>query len=84
MKPKNPAKNTKVKLIVKVEGSNGVEITGQVKIKVGGDTITKTLKNGKLKLNLGKFPKGKHKVKVTYLGSTNVEGSTDTVKFTVS
>ena len=34
-----------------------------------GDTITRTLKDGKLKLNLGKFAKGKHKVKVTYLGS---------------
>ena len=48
-----------------VEGSDGVEVTGQVKIKVGGDTITKTLKDGKLKLNLGKFATGKHKVKVT-------------------
>jgi 5'-nucleotidase len=84
VKPKNPTKNTKVKLIVKVEGSDGVEITGQVKIKVGGDTITKTLEDGKLKLNLGKFAKGKHKVKVIYLGSATVEGSTDTVKFTVS
>ena len=43
---------------MKVEGSDGVEITGQVKIKVGGDTITMTLKDGKLKLNLGKFDQG--------------------------
>ena len=40
-----------------------------MKIKVGGKTVTKTLKNGKLKLSLGKFGKGTHKVKVVYLGS---------------
>ena len=49
-----------------------------------GDTITKTLTNGKLKLNLGKFAKGKYKVKVLYLGSSTVEDSDDTVKFSVS
>ena len=84
VKPNNLTPKKKVKLIVDVDGSNGVEATGQVKIKVDGDTITKTLKNGKLKLNLGKFGKGKHKVKVTYLGSSTVEGSDDKVTFTVS
>ena len=84
VKPKNPTTKQKVKLTVKVQGANGVEATGQVKIKVDGKTITKTLKDGKLKLNLGKFGKGKHKVKVTYLGSTTVEESQDTVTFTVS
>ena len=49
MKPKNPNKNNKVKLTAKVEGSDGVEATGEVKIKVGGKTRTKTLTNGKLK-----------------------------------
>jgi hypothetical protein len=84
VKPKNPTTKQKVKLTVEVDGANGVEATGKVKIKVDGETITKTLQNGKLKLNLGKFGKGKHKVKVTYLGSATVEDSKDTVTFTVS
>ena len=46
VKPNNPAPKQKVKLIVEVEGSDGVEITGKVKIKVDGDTITRTLKDG--------------------------------------
>jgi hypothetical protein len=84
VKPKNPTTKQKVALTVKVKGDNGVEATGKVKIKVDGETITKTLKDGRLELNLGKFGKGKHKVKVTYLGSTTVEESQDTVTFTVS
>ena len=76
VKPNNLTPKKKVKLIVEVEGSDGVEATGKVKIKVDGDTMTKKLKNGKLKLDLGKFGKGKHKVKMTYLGSSTVEGST--------
>ena len=84
VKPTSPTIHQKVKLTVQVEGSDGVEATGQVTIKVGGKTVTKTLTDGTLKLNLGRFGKGKHKVKVAYLGSASVEGSTDTVKFTVS
>jgi predicted extracellular nuclease len=84
VKPKKPKAGRTVKLKVTVVGDNGVEATGQVKIKVGNKTKTKTLKNGKLKLNLGKFGKGKHKVKVVYLGSATVEGSKDKVTFTVT
>ncbi len=84
VKPAKPKAGNKVKLKIDVDGDNGVEATGKVKIKVGGDTIKATLKNGKVTVNLGKLGKGKHKVKVTYLGSTFVEDSTDTVKFTVS
>jgi hypothetical protein len=84
VKPDHPTPKKKVRLSVEVDGTHGVEATGQVKITVAGDTVTKTLKNGKVKLNLGTFGKGTHKVKVVYLGSGNVEGSTDTVRFTVS
>ena len=62
-----------MKLTVDVDGANGVEATGQVKVVVDGDVVaTKFLSNGKLKLNLGKFGKGQHKVKVVYLGSSTV------------
>jgi hypothetical protein len=83
IKPKHPTKQQKVTLTVKVEGANGVEATGKVKVKVDGHTIKATLDDGKVKLNLGKFGNGKHKVKVIYLGSSNVEGSQDELTFTV-
>ena len=81
--PNRPSKKQKVKLTVKVKGANGVEATGKVKIKVDGETITATLDDGKLKLNLGKFGKGRHKIKVIYLGSSTVEEGDDTVTFRV-
>jgi hypothetical protein len=84
IKPNHPTKKQKVKLTVKVDGANGVEATGQVKVIVDGESRTKTLEDGKLKLNLGKFGKGKHKVKVVYLGSSTVEGSDTKVTFTVT
>ncbi len=83
VKPKKVTPKKKVKLKIDVEGDHGVEATGQVKIKVDGETVTKTLKNGKLTLNLGKFGKGTHKVKVEYLGSALLEGSKTKVTFTV-
>ena len=81
--PNRPTKKQKVKLTVKVKGANGVEATGKVKIKVDGETMTATLDDGKLKLNLGKFGKGQHKIKVMYLGSSTVEEGEDTVTFRV-
>ena len=85
IKPNHPKKNQKVMLTVKVKGANGVEATGQVKVVVDGDVVaTKFLDDGKLKLNLGKFGKGHHKVKVIYLGSSTVEGSDDKVTFNVT
>jgi len=83
VKPDNLTPKKKVKLTVEVKVVNGLEATGQVKITVGGDTVTRTLKNGELELNLGKFDQGTHKVKVVYLGTANIEGSKDTVTFTV-
>ena len=85
IKPDHPKKNQKVKLTVKVTGANGVEATGQVRVIVDGDVVaTKFLDDGKLKLNLGKFGKGHHKVKVVYLGSSTVEDSDDKVTFNVT
>ena len=83
VKPQQPTTNQKVKLTVKVETTTGVEATGKVEITADGDTDTKTLNNGTLKLNLGKFGKGKHKVKVVYLGTSNIEGSKAKETFTV-
>ena len=54
-------------------------LPGDVK---AGDKLL--LDDGKLKLNLGKFGKGKHKVNVIYLGSSTVEGSDDKVTFNVT
>jgi Bacterial Ig-like domain (group 3) len=82
-KPNHPTKKQKVKLTVKVDGDNGIEATGKVKIKVEGDTMTAVLDNGQVKVNLGKFGRGTHKVKVIYLGSASLEGSETTEKFTV-
>ena len=84
VKPNHPKRGHKVKLKVGVDGDNGVEATGKVKVTVDGETVTKTLKNGKLTLNLGPFGKGTYKVKVVYLGSDTLEDSKDKVTFTVS
>jgi 2',3'-cyclic-nucleotide 2'-phosphodiesterase (5'-nucleotidase family)/predicted extracellular nuclease len=82
--PNHPTRKQKVQLTVKVKGDNGVEATGKVRIKVDGETFTEKLDDGRLKLNLGRFGKGKHKVKMTYLGSTTLEEADDELKFTVS
>jgi len=82
--PKHPKAGHKVKLTVTVESANGTAVTGQVEVKVGGKKLTATLENGKAKINIGSFAKGKRHVTVTYLGSATVEGSSTKVKFTVS
>jgi hypothetical protein len=81
--PKHPKAGHKVRLKITVEGANGVQATGQVQVKVGGKTLTATLENGRAKLNIGSFAKGKRHVTVTYLGSASVAGSTVKVTFTV-
>ncbi len=83
VKPKHPEAGNKVTLKVVVK-AGGAAVTGQVKVKVGKKTRTVTLKNGKATVSLGKLGKGTYKAKVTYLGSTTVEGSKDTVKFKVT
>ena len=84
VRPNKPRAGHKVRLIVTVGGDLGVVAVGQVKITVDGHTVTKTLRAGGLKLKLKKLGKGKHKVKVVYLGSANVVGSSATVKFKAS
>jgi hypothetical protein len=84
VKPKKPSAGHKVRLKVSVKADDGSVVTGEVKIKVGKKKKTVTLANGKAEVNLGKFGKGKHKVKVVYLGSSTVEGSKDKVTFKVS
>jgi 5'-nucleotidase len=83
--PKKPKKGKKVKVSVTVTATDGVPTAGgKVTIRVKGKDLTATVgANGKVKVNLGKLKKGSYKVKVVYLGSDNVAGSTDTVKFRV-
>ncbi len=82
--PQNPTPNKKVELKVTVVGNHGIPATGQVTVTVDGKTLTKTLKNGRLSLDLGKFRRGTYEVEVVYLGSSTVAGSMTTVTFTVS
>jgi 5'-nucleotidase len=86
VKPHRPTVGHKVKLKVTVDGANGAAATGQVEIQVkGGKTKTLTLVNGMVEVNLGRFQKAGKKVivTITYLGSAQLLGSSDTVKFRV-
>jgi hypothetical protein len=83
VKPKHPEPGERVKLKVVVKAANGVTVTGQVRVKVNGKSKIVTLANGEATVRLGRFSAGTYKVKVTYLGSTSVERSKDTVRFTV-
>ncbi len=84
IKPANPKPNQKVELRVRVESDSGVPVTGEVKVTVDGETVTKSLKKGQLTLHLGKFRRGTYEVEVVYLGSSTVAGSSTEVTFTVS
>jgi predicted extracellular nuclease/2',3'-cyclic-nucleotide 2'-phosphodiesterase (5'-nucleotidase family) len=84
VKPKHPKPGHKVKLKVTVAGANGVAATGDVKVRVNGNNYTGTLANGRVTVTVGKLDRGTYHAKVVYLGSANVEASTDKVKFEVS
>ena len=84
VKPKRPEPGQKVILKVKVTAENGAAVTGRVKVKVGTKKKTATLEDGRAKVKLGRFGKGRHTVKVVYLGSATVERSKDTVRFRVA
>jgi 5'-nucleotidase len=81
--PAKPRPGTKITLTVTVQGANGVLATGQVNVTVDGATVTKTLTDGKLALNIGKLGKGTHQVTVAYLGSSTLAGSETSLTFTV-
>ena len=54
---------------VKVTGVAGVAPSGKVKLKVGGQTLTVTLKKGVATFKIAKLPDGAQlKVKAKYLG----------------
>lgn len=79
---------TTVKKGAKAKGSITVKLagvaakaTGALKVKVGGKTVTKTLKGGKVTLTL-KLAKGKNTVTVTWGGDANGVGAKKT--FTVT
>ncbi|HCB06553.1 MAG TPA: hypothetical protein DEQ43_20315 [Nocardioides bacterium] len=84
VQPQRPRPNQAVTLTIRVDGSDNVPITGQVRIVVDGDASFATLEGGRLRLDLGRFGRGGHTVRVEYLGSTTVDGSASTVRFTVS
>ena len=59
---------------------------GKVTLKVGSKTIGKgTVKNGKVTITLKKLKKGSYKIKATFAGDSNVNGSSSkTVKLKVT
>ena len=69
---------------MRVQGSDNVEATGQVRVTVDGSSSLATLVNGRVTLDLGRFVRGTHAVTVAYLGSANVAGSQDSLSFKVS
>lgn len=79
-------KGAQVTLKITVSGQFGVEETGKVQVTVPGQgTETLTLKNGKATLKLAKFTSpGRKTVRVEYLGSALLKGSTDKVTITVT
>jgi 2',3'-cyclic-nucleotide 2'-phosphodiesterase (5'-nucleotidase family)/predicted extracellular nuclease len=86
----SPAKTrvdgARVTLRITVAGKFGVDETGKVKVTVPGQgTETVTLENGRATLKLEKFTSpGKKTVRVEYLGSALLKGSTDKVTITVT
>lgn len=78
-------KSLKTTVTVKVAGSS-LPASGKVTLKVGSKTIGKgTVKNGKATITLKKLKKGSYKIKATFAGDANVNGSSSkTVKLKVT
>jgi hypothetical protein len=81
-------KSVKVKAVPTLRVSlaaGGVPVTGKVTAKVGGKTVTGTVKGGKVTLKLAKPTKaGRLKVVVTYGGSATVNAVSKTVTIKVT
>jgi len=82
---KTKVKGAQVTLKITVSGQLGVDETGKVKVTVPGQgTKTVTLSKGKATLKLAKFTSpGKKTVKVEYLGSDLLKGSSANTTVTV-
>ena len=83
VQPKKVTTRTRATLAVQV--SAGVRPTGTVKVTRGAKVLaTGTLnKAGKVVVRLPKLAAGKHKVTVTYSGSSTVQGAAKTITITV-
>jgi 5'-nucleotidase len=82
--PRHPRVGVRTRVRLTVTGHNH-RVRGQVRLTVGEQTYTRTLRRGVVKLSLAKYIKpGRHKVKVTYLGTTFDARATKVVKFSVS
>jgi len=78
--PRSVAKGKYASLTVKVSAT-GVTPTGKVTVKDGKKSVkTVTLKNGKATVKLPKLKAGKHKLVVTYSGSSTVAGKSSAAK----
>jgi ABC-type phosphate transport system substrate-binding protein len=75
------SKKAKATVTVKAPGS----FSGKVTLKAGSKTVgTGTVKNGKVTIALKKLKKGSYKIKATFAGNGNVNGSTSkTIKLKV-
>ena len=73
-------------LNVTVDGRDGSQATGDVRVTVdGGTPIEVTLVNGAAAVDLGSFSTaGDKSVTVEYLGSDTLDGSTRTITIVVS
>ncbi len=73
------------KVVAKVRAKDHSEVTGKVRFTIDGDSYgSRSVSDGLAKLNVRKnLEVGKHKVVVEYLGSDEVNGSDDTVKFKI-
>ncbi|MBD8606466.1 Ig-like domain repeat protein [Aeromicrobium sp. CFBP 8757] len=79
------SKKVKATVTVKIAGS-ALKAGGKVTLKAGSKTVGKgTVKNGKATITLKKLKKGSYKIKATFAGDANVNGSsTKAVKLKVT
>jgi 5'-nucleotidase len=82
--PNKPKAGQQVKLTVTVLGSQGFQPSGEVVVTVDGRTLSGTLKNSKVTINLGPLTKGTHEVQATYAGSDTLASSQTTVLITIA
>ncbi|MDO9456450.1 LamG-like jellyroll fold domain-containing protein [Nocardioides sp.] len=83
--PKQVRKGQRPTVRVQLTAPGGVPVTGRVSVKVGGVTLTGTVRNGAVALQLPRAAKvGSLKVTVTYLGSTLARTATKTVTVRVT
>ena len=83
--PRKPRVGQNVTLNVTVDGKDGSQATGDVRVTVdGGAPVEATLVNGAAAVDLGSFATtGDRTVTIEYLGSDTLEGSTKIITVTI-